>query len=127
MNYSLSTIRIGEMVLCYWWRPQPDYRGPGAQHLRGPALKNFGDQISEYVLKQLSLDYEWAAPDDAELALCGSILEHLPEYWAGTVCGSGKLHAGSRIRLTDARVLALRGKLTLAGCDLPAGCDPVLG
>jgi pyruvyltransferase len=115
------------MTKVYWWRPEPDYNGLGALHLRGPATRNFGDQLNEFVMTQMGLDYEWANPSAAELVMCGSILEHLPDYWAGTVCGSGKLHESSRVRLTDARVLALRGKLTLAGAVLPPGCKPVLG
>jgi hypothetical protein len=109
----------------YWWRrtgaPQTSV------HLIGPPIQNFGDQINEFVLKQLGVDYDWALPESADLILGGSILEHLPEHWAGTVCGAGKLHESARVNLSDARVYALRGKLTLNGISLPDKGSVVLG
>lgn len=85
----------------YWWRL--------------PGQVNFGDDINQLILRKLQWEYEWASPHDAELVMVGSVLEHLPRHWAGTVCGAGKLKEGSRVHLGDARVLALRGKLTRAG------------
>ena len=43
--------------------------------------------------------------------MVGSILEHLPERYSGTVCGTGQLREESRIDLSHARVLALRSLL----------------
>jgi hypothetical protein len=103
----------------YWWRGDD---GP-----KGPKTNNFGDRITAYVLNQLGLTNEWAEPEDAELILVGSILEQLPHDWSGTICGAGKLHERSRIHLSDARVFALRGKLTLAGVTGLGGQKPVLG
>ena len=104
---------------CYWWRPEPDWprSADAAAHLRGLRVRNFGDEITEFLLKQMGIAYDWASPRHSELLVTGSVLEHLPRHsWAGTVCGAGKLHERSRIHLCDARVFALRGKLTLAGC-----------
>lgn len=112
----------------YWWRPwtNPDKSRASAQHLRYAPVRNFGDQLNTFILSQMGLDHQWAYPEDAEIAICGSILEHLPDYWPGTVVGAGKLTEKSRIHLADARVFALRGKLTLAGCTgVPR--TPVLG
>jgi hypothetical protein len=94
--------------------------------LRGPRIRNFGDEITGFLLKQMGIAYDWSSPRQSEL-ITGSVLEHLPRNnWAGTVCGAGKLRERSRIHLSDARVFALRGKLTLAGCRGVRG-KPVLG
>lgn len=107
----------------YWWRP-----GNAASiHLIGPPIRNYGDQINEFILQQLGADYDWSLPESSELVMCGSILEHLPANYAGTVCGVGKLHESSRVNLSDARVFALRGKLTLSGVSMPAKGSVVLG
>lgn len=101
----------------YWWKL------PGQ-------VDNFGDDINQLILQKLQWEYEWAKPYDAELVMCGSILEHLPRHWGGTICGAGKLYENSRVHLGDARVFALRGKLTRAGItslkqDVALG-DPAL-
>lgn len=103
----------------YWWR--------GDDGLKGPRTNNFGDQMNSFILRQLGLTHDWAEPEDAELVVVGSVLEQLPNYWAGTVCGAGKLHERSRIHLSDARVFALRGKLTAAGVVGLGGQKPALG
>lgn len=96
----------------YWWRRLP----------------NFGDELNWFILKQLGVPTEWAAPADAELVIVGSILEHLPQRWAGTVCGAGQLHEDTRVDLSHARVLALRGKLTAERVTgLPTHTKVVLG
>jgi len=77
--------------------------------------KNFGDEINSLILDNLGWEHEVTGPREAELVMVGSILEHLPRHWAGTICGVGKLYEHSRIHLGDARVFALRGKLTRAG------------
>lgn len=89
----------------YWWIPPTD----------SGASVNFGDDLTRFILESEGYSHEWSAPDGAELVLTGSVLEHLPAHWAGTVCGAGKLHERTRVHLADARVFALRGRLTLAG------------
>jgi hypothetical protein len=62
--------------------------GDAAEHLRGPRVRNFGDEITEFILKQMGITYDGASPRHSELVVTGSILEHLPRHsWAGTVCG----------------------------------------
>jgi len=113
----------------YWWRPEPDWpwSADAAESLRAPRIRNFGDEITHLNLNKMGQTYEWTSPRHSELVITGSILEHLPKHhWAGTLCGAGKLYEHSRIHLSDARVIALRGKLTLAGCRGIKG-TPVLG
>ena len=87
------------MPKAYWWRDQ----------------LNFGDRLNWTILHKLDHTPEWEHPLQAELVLMGSILEHLPPIWTGTVCGAGKLHEDLAVDLSRARILALRGKLTAAG------------
>jgi len=61
------------------------------------------------------LESTWAKPEDAELVVIGSILEHLPKDWRGVVAGAGKLHEKSVIDLPYARFLAVRGPLSAKG------------
>jgi hypothetical protein len=58
---------------------------------------------------------EWAPPERAGVVCVGSILEHLPAGWTGTVAGAGKLAGESRVDLRAARILALRGPLSARG------------
>lgn len=98
---------------CYWWRPEPDWprSADAAAHLRGPRVRNFGDEITEFLLKQMGISYDWASPRHFELLVTGSVLEHLLRHsWAGTVCGAGKLHERSRIHFSDARGLRAAGQ-----------------
>ena len=83
----------------YWWK----------------GVVNFGDTLTHTLLNQLLVKHAWARPADADLILCGSILEHMPRDWAGTVMGAGKLHENSAISLDGAEVLALRGPLSARG------------
>lgn len=73
---------------------------------------NFGDELGPALLRFLDVEHECVDPAEADLILAGSVLEHLPAGWSGTVCGAGMLRENSRVDLSKARVLALRGKLT---------------
>lgn len=84
----------------YYWRVQ----------------KNFGDLLSSLLIEKFTkLSSQWAEPRDAELVLCGSILEHLPEDWSGVIAGAGKLHEKTKIKFPNARIIGLRGPLTARG------------
>lgn len=107
------------MKRLYYWRPG-DYSHGGTN------VHNFGDRLNWIILDKLGADFGWSPPEKADLVVLGSILEHLPRNWSGTVCGAGKLYEDSNIDLSSSRVLALRGKLTAASCTgVPA--DVVLG
>lgn len=78
--------------------------------------KNFGDLLSSLLLTRFArLNSEWSEPQDAELVIVGSILEHLPEDWGGVIAGAGKLHEKTKVKFPNAKILALRGPLTAKG------------
>jgi len=97
--------------LGYWWRGRP----------------NFGDLLTPLLLSHFAdLEVAWAPVSEASFVCVGSVLEHLPPGWSGTIIGSGKLKEGSSIDLSRAQVLALRGPLT-AQCVKGVKKEFVLG
>ena len=95
---------MGQQVKAYWWA------GESGRH-----ILNWGDALTDTLLNSLQVAHEWSMPEDADIVLTGSILEHLPDGWQGTVVGAGKLreHSDIRVRLRHANVLAVRGPLTV--------------
>lgn len=90
----------------YWWRGRP----------------NFGDLLTPLLMQHFAdQNVTWAPVKEASLVCVGSVLEHLPPGWSGTVIGSGKLKPETQIDLTRARVLALRGPLTAMGVKTRGG------
>lgn len=104
------------MRKAYWWRPK--------------SFRNFGDELGGFILDCFGIDYQLAEKDDSDLLVVGSTLDRMPTGWRGTIAGAGNKHETSIVDLTGCRVLALRGRLTLAhvtGLDrLPALGDPGL-
>jgi Polysaccharide pyruvyl transferase len=99
----------GTEAQAYWWRDNPPF---GA----GRDIQNFGDRLTPLLLERFAgVRTEWAPPETADVVCVGSILEHLPLGWTGTVAGAGKLAEESRIDLRAARILALRGPLSARG------------
>ena len=74
---------------------------------------NFGDKITPMLLKHFGVPVDWAPPEHAELIGVGSILEKVPEKFKGLIWTTGFMHESSYRRFAKARVLALRGRLTL--------------
>lgn len=74
---------------------------------------NFGDKVTPLLLKHAGVPVEWAPPEHAELIGVGSILEKIPDTFRGTIWTTGFMHESSRRTFANARVLALRGKLTI--------------
>jgi pyruvyltransferase len=103
-------------ALAYYWRGQP----------------NFGDQLTPDLLEHFArTDVEWADPQDADVVVTGSVLEHLPVAWGGIIAGSGFLHEESRADFSNAHVVGVRGYLTLerltgTGIDHLTVADPGL-
>lgn len=88
--------------------------------------KNFGDLLSSLLIQKFChLDSEWSKPQDSDLVMVGSILEHLPSSYKGIVAGSGKLHDTNSMLLSFANILAVRGPLTAKALRLKK--DVVLG
>lgn len=78
--------------------------------------KNFGDLLSSLLLERFTyLPSEYSSPEDAQLVLAGSVLEHLPEDWSGIIAGAGKLHEKTHIKFPNATILSVRGPLTAKG------------
>jgi len=88
------------MITTYYWRGK----------------KNFGDLLTPYLLgRYAKLSSMWAPPEDAQLIMTGSILEHMPMNWQGVIAGVGKLHESSHLHLSNADIFILRGPLTAKG------------
>ena len=78
--------------------------------------KNFGDLLGSLLIKRFArLDSEWSEPENADIVVVGSVLEHLPEDWTGVIAGAGKLHEKTQLKLTQSKILAVRGPLTAKG------------
>jgi pyruvyltransferase len=81
--------------------------------------QNFGDRLTSLLLSHYThLHSEWANPQDAQLIMAGSILEHLPNDWQGIIAGAGKLHEKSELSFPNAKILAVRGPLTAKSLGL---------
>ena len=78
---------------------------------------NFGDTLAHTLLNTLGIEHERSKPEIADLIVTGSILEHMPSGWHGTIAGAGKLRESSdvRIRLRNADIKAIRGPLSAKG------------
>lgn len=86
---------------------------------------NFGDQLGPRLLTHFGVHYEFAPAPVADLITVGSILSKVPNGWTGTVLGAGYIASGIRRDLRRARVLALRGEMSVKASRLTG--RPVLG
>ena len=87
-------------IKTYYWKAKP----------------NFGDLLTPLLLKKFTgLSSEWVEPENAELIMVGSILEHFSQSWSGVIAGAGKLHEKTVLSFPNATILALRGPLTAKG------------
>jgi len=102
----MTTGTVSTTPTAYWWSHKP----------------NLGDRLTAILLRHFAnLDLAWAAPAQADLVVCGSVLDVLPPGWDGVVAGAGKLHADYSPDLREAKVLGLRGQLTLRDARLSSG------
>jgi pyruvyltransferase len=90
----------------YWWNEVP----------------NFGDGLSPLLLEHFThMKVKWDTISHSKLISTGSILEHVPPLWDGTILGSGRLLENSRLHLQQmksgvtAKILLLRGPLSARG------------
>jgi pyruvyltransferase len=92
-------------VRAYW------YRGEGGL--------NFGDALNPILFRRLAhITLEWAPPREAELFAIGSNIEMIPDGYAGTIFGTGIAAAHTRRDFSKAKVVAVRGNLTAACCNV---------
>lgn len=74
--------------------------------------RNFGDLLTPFILHSLGYAPVHAQPDHATLVSTGSILEHVPTSYGGTILGSGFIEDGDQVNFRNARILGVRGHLT---------------
>lgn len=95
----LKAFRKTRQATAYWW----------------VGRRNWGDLLTPLLLDHFcDIKTTWSDFPAAQLVGVGSIIEHIPAKWYGTVIGSGKLHEESPIPLGP-KILALRGPLTAKG------------
>jgi hypothetical protein len=75
---------------------------------------NFGDMLTPMLLDYFDVAYEWAPAERADLVGIGSVCEKIPASFQGIIWTSGNLMGDHRNQFPEARVVALRGKLTQA-------------
>lgn len=85
----------GYYVPTYWWDQQ----------------RNFGDQLTPALLPSMGVAPVHVQPRYAALVGVGSVIEHLPPDYRGTVWGGG-LMFDHRLQLPDATFAAVRGLLS---------------
>jgi pyruvyltransferase len=100
---------LGTAVPAYWW----SYRA------------NFGDLLTPLLLRHYGFTPILSAPEGARVVVVGSVLEQLPETYAGIILGAGFIDGSSRRSFPHAHILALRGELTRR--SLGAGAGVALG
>ncbi len=85
-------------VKLYWWAKN----------------NNFGDYLSPLMFNHYTkVAPIWAEPAAAQVLLTGSNLDVIPHLgWRGVVAGAGMLHSYTRVDVSKARVLGVRGLLT---------------
>lgn len=90
---------------------------------------NYGDALTPWLWQKVHGEaLTWAPWPLADMVIVGSLLEGVPDGWAGTILGTGFMFERSAATLGNARVLALRGPLTRHRVLLPDGAPaPVLG
>lgn len=80
--------------------------------------RNFGDLLTHWAFAQIGVNAPWVSPRIANVFGAGSIIETIPDRYEGVVLGTGIMHAETHKDLTQAKVLALRGRLTLERCKV---------
>lgn len=76
--------------------------------------RNFGDALTAALLPGIT----WSEPELAELFGVGSSAEAIPAGYRGYVLGTGAMYAKTRLDLSSAKVLAVRGALTAKAAGL---------
>lgn len=112
----------------------PRYRKPdgtGVYWSKYANNRNFGDVLSRNLYEHYTGKRAvWVPPCKATIVVTGSILHRIPPNYGGILAGIGAMHASTRTALPNARVLAVRGELTLRAIsglsERPLLADPGL-
>ena len=75
--------------------------------------KNFGDFITPLLLQKYGYNPIFAQPNDAQLISTGSLFEHIPANFKGVIIGTGFIDEKSLLYPSKAKILSVRGKLSL--------------
>ena len=89
-------------IKAYWWKQIP----------------NFGDALAPLLLERYAgVKVEWDTVSHASLITVGSILEHVPPLWDGTIIGAGRISEKTWLHLhtNTAKIISLRGPLSARG------------
>ena len=86
-------------------------RGNGVRAYWFTAVVNFGDLITPLLLRHYGFTPILARVQDAEVVAAGSVLETMSQGYSGYIAGAG-LVSDCRREFAEAKVLAVRGKLT---------------
>jgi pyruvyltransferase len=87
---------LGNRVNAYWW----------------DVARNAGDEVAPFLLRAMGFTPVHTWKDQAEVIVCGSVLQNLSADFAGHIIGAGILNLTAVPRLPRARIDALRGELT---------------
>lgn len=96
-------------IRAYWWN----------------SLPNAGDLIVPFLFRHYGMTPIHTDKHYAEIITCGSVLQKMPQTYQGIILGAGILNPSIEVHLPDARILALRGKMTRDW--IGASNDTVLG
>lgn len=111
----------------YWWGPRrAALREAHRRHNRldaywWTATVNFGDLLTPELLRHYGHTPILMPPARAQVIGCGSLLEHVPDTFAGVLLGPGFIADGPPRSLPMAHALAVRGHLTRRRLGLPDG------
>jgi Polysaccharide pyruvyl transferase len=79
-------------------------------------IPNFGDRLTKPILEHFcGIKVEHSPMAEASVVGIGSVLGQLPKDWPGTVIGAGRMFSDRKVRLEQARILAVRGPLSANG------------
>ena len=92
---SIKGTLLGNKIAAYWWT----------------GCVNFGDLLTPVLLKQYGFTPVYHPIEQSQLLSTGSILNLIPEDYAGHIVGSGLID-NTTLSLRKAKFWALRGKLT---------------
>jgi len=79
-------------------------------------VSNFGDRLSVPLIRRFAgvEALPWSVPNGSDLFACGSVLTRVPAGFEGTILGTGSLRDFIPPDLSRARILAVRGPLSLS-------------